>query len=269
VQAIPAFVGTYITVFVGLPLLVIAAAITGQLFDLLTLSTKSLILLGTAGSAQFLGGAYALYRSFAVIGANRATPIRSLSVPFTLLMAFFVLGERVSAVNGVGIAIVVIAPIIMLQRESKVATNDSSSLAEGYFFALISGFAFGLAPVLIREAIGGTGLGIAGALVGYSAAAGMLLLGLAWPGRLASLNGMDQTALRWFLLNSVTVFFAQMFTYIAFDLAPVTVVSPLMRTAAIWTVIFAFLINRQLETFGPRVLGAIAISIVGSVLVVL
>lgn len=268
-QTIPPFVGTYITVFLGIPLLLIAAATTGQLFDLPTLSTKSLILLGAAGSAQFLGGAYSLYRSFAAIGATRATPIRSLSTPFTLLMAFLVLGERVSAVNGVGIMIVVLAPIIMLQRENKATATDSSRLAEGYFFAFISGFAFGLAPVMIREAIGGTGLGIVGALVGYSAAAGMLLLGLAWPGRLASLHGMDRTALRWFLLNSVTVFFAQMFTYMAFDLAPVTVVSPLMRTTAIWTVIFAFLINRQLEVFGPRVLGAIALSIVGSVLVVL
>ena len=184
-------------------------------------------------------------------------------------MAVFLLGERVSAINGIGIVIVVLAPIIMFQRGGKTITIGNSKLLEGYFFALISGLAFGIAPLLIREAIGGTGLGITGALVGYLACAGLLLLGLAWPGRLAELKGMNRPALRWFLLNAVTVFFAQMFTYIAYDLAPVTVVTPLMRTAAIWTVIFAFLINRQLEVFGPRVMVAIALSIVGSVFVVL
>ena len=265
----PPFVGLHIAIFVGTPLLVVAAAVTGQLFDLPTLSTKSYLLLAAAGLAQFLGGAYALYRSFAAIGANRSTPVRSISVPFTLLMAMFLLGEQVSAINGIGIVIVVLAPAIMFQREDKTITIVKSKLLEGYFFALISGLAFGIAPLLIRGAIGGTGLGIAGALVGYSACAGLLLVGLAWPGRLAGLKGMNRPALRWFLLNAVTVFFAQMFTYIAYDLAPVTVVTPLMRTASIWTVIFAFLINRQLEAFGPRVMVAIALSIVGSAFVVL
>jgi drug/metabolite transporter (DMT)-like permease len=269
VLGIPAFLGIHVTIFVGFPLVVIAAAVTGQLFELANLSAKSFILLAAAGSAQMLVGAYALYRCFGVIGANRATPMRSIAVPITLLMAFVVLGERVSAMNGIGILIVVLAPTVMLQRERKVDPIGSSKLLEGYFFALISGLAFGISPVMIREAIGGTGLGIAGALVGYSAAAGVLLLGLAYPGRLASLQGMDRTALRWFLVNAVTVVFAQMFTFVAFDLAPVTVVTPLMRTTAIWTVIFGFLINRQLEAFGPRVMGAIALSVVGSIFVVL
>lgn len=265
----PAFVGVHITIFLGVPLLVIAASITGQLSDLPNLSTKNFILLAAAGCAQFLVGWYTLYRSFAAIGSNRSIPVRSISIPFTLLMAVVLLGERVSMINGIGIVIVVLAPTIMFQRQGKIDTVDTIRLAEGYFFALISGLAFGIAPLLIREAIGGTGLGIAGALVGYSVAAALLLLGLVWPGRLASLQRMDRPALRWFLLNGVTIFFAQMFMYTAYDLAPVTVVTPLMRTSAIWTVIFAFLINRQLEFFGPRVLGAITLSIVGSVFVVL
>lgn len=269
VLGIPAFLGIHVTIFFGLPILVIAAAVTGQIFDLPDFSAKSFILLGAAGSAQMLVGAYALYRCFAVIGANRATPVRSIAVPITLLMAFFVLGERVSAINGIGIVIVVLAPTIMLQRERKVDLVDSSKLLEGYFFAIISGLAFGIAPVMVREAIGGTGLGIAGALVAYSGAAGLLLLGLAYPGRLASLQKMDRTALRWFLVNAIGGVLGQMFSFVAFDLAPVTVVTPLMRTTALWTVTFGFLINRHLEAFGARVLGAIALSVVGSIFVVL
>lgn len=268
-QGIPAFLAIHITIFLGIPLLVVAAAVTGQLFGLSNLSTQAYLLLVAAGLNQLLVGRYALYRCTAAIGATRATPVRSLSVPFTLLMAVFLLGERVSAINSIGIVIVVLAPMIMFQREGEAATNGTSRLAEGIIFGLITALSFGCGPILIREAIGGTGLGIAGALVAYGAAAVPLLLGLAWPGRLASLQRMDRMALRWFLLTTVTTFFAQMFSFVALDLAPVTVVTPLSRTGAIWTVMFAFLINRQIEAFGPRVLAAIALSIIGSVLVVL
>jgi drug/metabolite transporter (DMT)-like permease len=258
----------HITIFVGVPLLAIASTVTGQIKDLPNLSTQAYLLLVGAGLTQFLVGRYTLYRSFAAIGSNRSTPVRSLSVPFTLLMAVFILGERVSMINGIGIMIVVAAPVIMFKRESKTATVGTSRLAEGYFFALICALAFGTTPLLIRGAIGDTGLGIAGALVAYAAASVPLLLGLVWPGRIDSLLRMDRTALRWFLLTSFTVFFAHTFRFAALDLAPVTVVAPLMCTSAIWTVIFAFLINRQLEVFGPRILAAIALSIVGSVFVV-
>ena len=95
------------------------------------------------------------------------------------------------------------------------------------------------------------------------------MVGLAWPGRLANLRGIDMAALRWFMLSAVTVFFTHVFRFVAFDLAPVTVVEPLLHTGYIWTVIFSFVINRQIESFGTRVLVPIAMSIVGSVLVVL
>ena len=290
----------YITIFFGIPLLVIAAIITGQLFDLPNISTQGYLLLAAAGLTHFLVGRYSNYRCISAIGANRAAPLRSISVPFTLVMAVLVLGERVSVVNGIGIVIVMLAPMIMLQRGNKsqvshsteisdsnpsdgsAATVDSTApvaannahvkaprLAEGYFFGLITALVFGSSPLLIRGAIGDTGMGVAGALIAYSAAAVPLLLGLTWPGRLATLRGMNTTALRWFLLATITIFFAQMFRFVALDLAQVTVVTPLMRTGVIWTVIFAFLINRQTEDFGPRVLAAIAMSLIGGGFVVL
>jgi drug/metabolite transporter (DMT)-like permease len=248
---------------------VVAAVVTGQMFDLSGISGRSYILLVAAGLTHFLVGRYTTYRCLEAIGANRATPVRSLSVPFTLLMAVFVLGETVSMINGIGMVVVVLAPVIMFQRENRTAAVDSSRFAEGYLYGFITAITFGSSPILIRMAIGGTGLGIAGAMVSYSAAAVPLLLGLIWPGRLASLQGMDRIALRWFISSAFTIFFAHMCRYVAFDLAPVTVVTPLMCTGGIWTVLFAFLINRHIEPFGSRILIAIALSIVGSVFVVL
>ena len=277
-----------------MPLLVVAAAISGQLFKMSDISLQGYILLIVAGLVHFVVGRYGSYRAVGAMGTNRATPIVSLSGPYTLLMAVLLLGERISIINGIGIAIVVLAPALTASHSrgtvahthvsgmpyavsessardhpSKKSDVSSPRLAEGYFFGIIGSLGFGSSPLLIRAAIGGTGLGIAGALVSYSAAAVLLILLLGMPGRLSSLRGMDHTAARWFLFGSVGVFFAQMFRFMALDLAPVTVVAPLQRTSVIFTLLFAFALNRRLEVFGPRVLAAIALSAIGSVFVVL
>lgn len=140
-------------------------------------------------------------------------------------------------------------------------------LAEGYFWGVIAALVYGSSPPIIRAAIGGTGLGIAGALVSYASASALLLLTFALPGRWASLQQIGKAGW-WFALAGLTVFFAQMFRYVALDLAPVTVVSPLQQTGALFTVFLSFLVNRHLESFGPRVLVAIALAVSGSVLVV-
>lgn len=267
-ERIPASFGIYISIFIGIPLLTVTAALTGQLFDLRQISTNNYFQLAGAGLIHFLVGRYTLYRCFAAIGANRAVPITSLSVPLTLLMAIILLGERISAINFIGIVVVMLAPMIMLQPSDNGGGVGGTRLAEGYLFGLATALAFGCSPLLIRGAIGDTGLGVAGTLVAYLAASIPLLFSLALSGTRTSFQGLDQAAVRWFLLSGVTVFFASMFRFIAFDLAPVTVVEPLMRTGAIWTVIFAYLINRRLEAFGVNVLASIALAIVGSVFVV-
>ena len=285
------------SVFLGLPLLVVAAAVSGQLFDLGDIPTRAYLLLAAAGVIDSAVGRYTNYRALAAIGANRTSPMRAISQPYTLLMALIVLGERISIINGVGIVIVMIAPAAMLSRPGSmrrdtaqggsqanpgevaepstgVASHETVALPvhrllEGYIFALLTALAWGTSPLLIREAIGDTGLGVLGALIAYVAAAVVLIPSLAVPGRLASFQHIDRSAMRWILLGGFAIFLAQMFRSVALDFSPVTLVSPLTRGTAIFSLFFAYWINRQIESFGPGVLVAIALSVVGSVFVVL
>ena len=278
--------------------MVVAAAVTGQLFELPTLPVRSYLLLAGAGVIHYLVGRYALYRSISAIGVNRGIPVRAIATPYSVLAALLVLGERVSVVNAVGIAIIVSTPLIMFVPFGKVSGDATASkpgsnnpgalgrpstplhpqgmdtlptplLVEGYIFGILTGLAFGTSPLMIREAISGTGMGIAGALIAYSAASLPLLLSLALPGRLAGLRGMDRTVVRWFLLATVSISFAQIFRFVALDLTTVTVAVPLLHTNTAFTLLLGFLINRQLESFRPRVLAAIGLSVVGSVGVLL
>jgi uncharacterized membrane protein len=68
----------------------------------------------------------------------------------------------------------------------------------------------------------------------------------------------------WFIWTGVTVCLSQIFLYLAMAVAPVTVVQPLMRFSTVFRTFFAWVFNREQESFDPSLLLAIAISTVGA-----
>lgn len=299
-QGASAVSALYISVPLGVPLLAIAALVAGQLLGLGAISVTGYLLLSVAGIFHFILGRYSNYRATGAIGANRSNPLRAMSTPFSIGMALLVLGEHISWVNGLGIITVVLAPTIMIERigQRQGASASASApvagasdggrsaataastparqgfvptraqMVEGYTFGALAAVGYGVSPLFIRAAIGGTGLGITGALISYAAATLVLMAGLVQPGRLSGLRNMNRAGMWWFLLTTISSFFAQLFRYIALDLAPVTVVTPLQQSSAVFGLLFAFIFNRQLESFTPRVLMGIALSVLGSVAVV-
>jgi len=142
-------------------------------------------------------------------------------------------------------------------------------MAEGYFFGLAAAAIYGNTPIMVRAALEDSELGIMGGLASYMAAAAVLMVTLLVPGKLMKVAAERKTAGPWFYANTVASFFAQMFRYVALSIAPVTVVAPLARTLALFTLAFSFLINRKLEYFGARVIIGILLSVAGSVVLVL
>ena len=142
-------------------------------------------------------------------------------------------------------------------------------MAEGYFFGLAAAAIYGNTPIMVRAALEDSELGIMGGLASYVAAASVLMVTLLIPGKLMKVTGERKGAGPWFYANTVASFFAQMFRYVALGIAPVTVVAPLARTLALFTLAFSFLINRRLEYFGARVIIGILLSVAGSVVLVL
>jgi uncharacterized membrane protein len=154
------------------------------------------------------------------------------------------------------------APVVTHVRSEP----QPARLAEGYVWALLNAAAFGTSPILIRSALAGSGgLGIMGALAAYSAAGAVLALTLAIPGRVRLVTNMDSRTFWWFNLGAVTVFSAQMFRFLALSIAPASLVTPLIRMSAVFTVFFAFILNRRLESFGPNVIAGIILSVLGAV----
>lgn len=285
--------GLYISVVMGVPLFLIGSVVGGELGRAAELTPLAYLGLAAAGVLHFLFGRYCNYRAVGAIGATRVEPIRSTSLLYSVGFAVLVLNEALSPQRIAGIALVATAALLMVQRPKRTAPQGDAAvpptlegaaidvaarseapaikvnMAEGYLFGLLAAAAYGLSPVLIRASLEGTGLGTLGGLVSYVAATGVLLLTFLLPGRAATVRGMGRGAAVWFFLAGFTVFLAQFFRYLALAIAPVVVVTPLIQTSSVFTLVFSWLVNRRLETFGPRVVVGVVLSVLGAIAVVL
>ena len=273
----------YVTVLGGLVLFVLTAALSGQLFRAGEVAVRDYGFLVAGGLIHILLGRYCNFRAIAAMGANRVAPVFGSSALVSVLIAVLFLDETLNLRIGVGIALVMVGPALVVRRRTLVpatavgASEDapaldvmvvanSPNLKEGYLFGIMGAVLWGVGPVLMRAGVDSTGLGILGGLVTYGAAATVLLLVLAIPGQLAKTTTLDRSALRWFVLSTLNSFTANVFRFSALAIAPVTVVVPMIRTYAVFQLGFNFVINRSLESFEPRILIAIAVSVAGAVL---
>ncbi len=273
--------GVALTVLMGVPLFLVAALISGQLFDASDLPALHYLALVGAGIVHFVIGRYCFFRSVGIIGINRNSPFTQTSILYTVVIAIIFLSEEVNALMGAGIALVLLGPMLVPRgaSESKgpvqsggVATAMTLSrarLAEGYLFGALNGAAWGISPVLVRYALSDTGLGILGGLVSYSAAGLVLLPAVLIPANIRELAATDGEVKRWFAFSTLTIFLAQMFRYMALGVSSAILVTALLRAGEVLKLFFAYVMNREIESFERRVIVGVTLSILGGVLVVL
>jgi uncharacterized membrane protein len=290
-----------ITVPIGLPISFLVAAATGALGAVAGFSSRALLVLTLSGIMHFVWGRYCNYRATRAIGANLVAPVQQINLIFTLLLAVWILGETLTPLRMLGIALVLLGPSFTL-RESKaksvpalraqaasalgadVTRHDPADhtaddlaaaetpvfrprYAEGYFWALLSATGYGVSPILIRIALEGKGLvaSIAGNLVASIAATVVMGLFLLPPRQLAEALAVEREPAKWFTLSGIMVAISQLFIYMAMSLAPVTVVSPINRLSILFRLSFSRLINPQHEVFGGKVVLGTIVSLAGAV----
>jgi uncharacterized membrane protein len=251
--------GMAITVPVGVPLFFFAALFTGYLGTITAFSAYSVILLSIAGILHFVWGRYCNYRATKAMGANAGMPLRQLDFPLKLVLAIIFLGEVLTPIKILGIALIFLGGVIAFKFEP--------NYAEGYTYILLSITGYGLSPLFVRAALVDAGLGpaLAGGLISYLAATVVIALTFIKPGQLNHVLAIDRTASKWFLVSALFVAVSHMFRYMALAVAPVTVVAPIQKAAGLLKVVFNWMINRDHEVFEPRLLAGIAVSVLGAV----
>ncbi|OGA15884.1 MAG: hypothetical protein A3H32_09580 [Betaproteobacteria bacterium RIFCSPLOWO2_02_FULL_63_19] len=277
--------GLYLTIFSGTGLFLIAALVSGQIFEAETVAGSEFAFMAASGIVHILGGRYCSYRAVRAIGANRTQPIAGLSVLVSVGIAILWLKEELDLLKATGIVLVLIGPALVApkQRAAKknapaASDNPASAAAgalftpnaaEGYFFGIAAAALWGAGPVLMRAGVGSNGLGMLGGTVAYAAASAILLVTLLIPGQASGAMTLSRSARGMFLVAGVSSWLANMFRFAALALAPVSIVIPLMRSSVLFSLATNFIFNRHLESFEPRVLGGIFVSLAGAILLVI
>ena len=267
-----------ITVPIGVPLFVLAAAAVGELGTVASFSLPSVLALAAAGILHFVWGRWCNYRALDAIGTNLAMPVQQVNLIFTLVLAIWVLAETLTLMKIVGIGLILVGPGFTLREGSEPPASSPAGeaaapafrprYAEGYAFALLSATGYGLSPIFIRFGLEGKSLGnsLAGGLIAYVAATAVMGLVWLWPGQLRQALSVKPESAKWFTLSGVMVCISQMFTYMAMAVAPVTVVAPINRLTIVFRLYFSRALNPHHEVFGGRVILATIVSFAGAVL---
>ena len=145
---------------------------------MLGFSPTALAALAAAGIMHFVWGRYCNYRATRAIGTNLVAPIQQFNLLITLALAIWLLGEHLTPLKILGIALILLGPTFTHAEEERRAAERPVSdekitpidaekpaafqpkYAEGYTFALLSATGYGLSPILIRIGLENQGLGV-------------------------------------------------------------------------------------------------------------
>ena len=263
-----------ITVPIGVPMFLAAVIATGNLGAVWHFSSQALGLLALAGVLHFVVGRYGNFRAAQAIGANLSGPVIQLSLAITLVLAVLVLKEPMTPLRILGIALLALAPALMRNASAGAPEQPDTPApafkpryAEGYAFSIMAALVYGVSPLLIRLAVigGDLGTGVAAGLVSYVAATATIALLLLWPGQLRHALAVTPESRKWFTYSGVSVSIAQMFIYMAYAVAPLSVVTPILQLHLVLRLVFSRVLNPHHEIFGGRMVLGTALSVLGAV----
>jgi drug/metabolite transporter (DMT)-like permease len=112
-----------ITVPIGVPMFFVAALIAGTLGMVSAFSGEAVLALSAAGIIHFVLGRYCNFRATRAMGANLVAPLQQVSLVLTLGLAILILGETLTPLRLIGIALVVLGPMLTLRGESEQRTR--------------------------------------------------------------------------------------------------------------------------------------------------
>ncbi|MBX9757848.1 MAG: DMT family transporter, partial [Beijerinckiaceae bacterium] len=198
-----------ISVPFGVPFFFLGVLAFGSLDDLAAFSGREIAWLAAAGLLHFVLGRYANYRGAKAIGAVMMGPVQDLNILVSLVLAVVFLGEKITPLMAIGIALVVLGPALVFEGKAKREARPKSAsgfkpaYAEGFFFAAVSGLAYGASPILVRIGLEGApniGRGVAAGLISYIAATMAVALILMVPGSFRHARAISRKGALWFTL---------------------------------------------------------------------
>jgi DME family drug/metabolite transporter len=152
------------------------------------------------------------------------------------------------------------------------------SMIAGYLYGIATAACWATSPIFIRKGLVGLPSPLWGVTIGLAVAAVGFALWL-WlkrtqPGprgasRWRGLDRIIKLAIWFQVLAGLASGLGSVARTVAIDLAPVVVVVPLVQTASLWTIVFAWLLlGRQVERVTPKLIFGAVLVVAGAFLVI-
>jgi drug/metabolite transporter (DMT)-like permease len=271
-----------ISIFTGLLFFLIVTSVTGSLPGIVQLSWKACLYWALSGIIHFSIGRTWAYRSIQLLGSNRSNVVTSLSPIATVALAMLLLKETVTVLQVLGIVCTLLGPLLIILKEETVGQSaqtksgshgrdvDARTMLLGVLYGAGAAVFWGSSAVFIKFGLEAGGSPIVGTLIAYAGASVVtspsFLLNAA---NRKEILDEGTKPLPVTLLSGLTTSIAQLLRYVSFQYGSVIVVSLMLRTMPIWIIIFAFMFNREYESFSRWVFIGNGLILIGTVLVMM
>jgi len=265
------FTSTAISIFLGLPFFAVALCITGEWSLLNSISERDFILFGLAGILHFVAGRALIFNGFRIIGSNKANPLVNTNIFYTVILGILFLNEPLNLLLIPGVLCIFTGAVLISTEKKSVAVEEKKGLLgteiKGILSTLSGAICWGLSAIEVRMGIGEAGSPYVGAFISYVAASiveAMFFLRRQHREQLFQLP--FSKVLVTIVISGFLMSIGQLLRYTALSYSPASLVAPIASTGALFTIIFSFLINRQIEVFTPRIIIGIMATVVGTFL---
>ena len=236
--------------------------LSGSVHETGQVGARSLVYLVLSGLAT--GASWLCYFKALQLGdVSKVAPVDKMSTVLTVIMAVLLLGEGLSALGAVGLALVTVGTLLMLRAED--LRSLPRALAGGGGWLL---YALGAALFAALTAIlGKIGIAAVPSDLGTAIRTGIVLV-MAWVmvgvvGRLGSATRVPRGEMIWILLSGAATCASWLCYFRALQDGPASVVVPIDKLSVLVSVAFSVLVLR--EHVGVRALLGLAVLVVGTV----
>jgi drug/metabolite transporter (DMT)-like permease len=254
-----------ISITLGIPIYVTASYLSGELNYLISnVTIVDIYPFILAGILHFVIGRYILYTAIRYIGASSSLPIAATSQALASFIAIPILDESVTPLKISGIVMTTIGILLIAS-----IWIGKWKFKKGLILAASSSLIFASTSLIVRYGLTQFSAPTLGVLVSYLSALLVYIIPIGMEKNIVELKRLPKKTLVYFSIAGLLVNMGQLFRYLALNLLEVSIAAPIISTLTIQTILFSYLINKEIEVINLRnTLGAIVIFI-GITMVVL
>lgn len=207
------------------------------------LTIRSFLWFVAAGVIGSLMGRAFMYTSIERIGASRTAPIIASRVLISTALGVVVLGESLTLIHGIGVTLVGGGVAMIAWETSQESPDDLTrrELLNGLSIPLAAAIAFGWEPIFANFGFAEGTAAIVGLVMKMVAATLGFVLYLWWQRALPTSTLFRSPDMRWFVYAGIANTFFLLGYYLALEIAPVSVVVPIVVSSTLFVVVLSAL----------------------------